>query len=58
MGRNMYLDNAIATLYAREINCGCETIWDGGMSIWIGDAMYGHHAQTTFSRESIVKAAQ
>jgi hypothetical protein len=27
----MSLDDAIATLYAREINCGCETFWDGGM---------------------------
>ena len=25
----MTLDDAIATLYAREINCGLETFWDG-----------------------------
>jgi hypothetical protein len=25
----MTLDDAIATLYAREINCGIETFWDG-----------------------------
>jgi len=25
----MTLDDAIATLYAREINRGCETFWDG-----------------------------
>jgi hypothetical protein len=24
------LDDAIATLYVREINCGGETFWDGG----------------------------
>jgi hypothetical protein len=27
----MTLDDAITTLYAREINCGCETFWDGGI---------------------------
>jgi hypothetical protein len=31
----MTLDHAIATLYAREINCGCETFWDGGMRVWL-----------------------
>jgi hypothetical protein len=42
----MTLDDAIATLYAREINCGCETFWDGGIKVWIGDTMNGHHAET------------
>ena len=37
----MTLDDAIATLYAREINCGCETFWDGGIKVWIGDMIYG-----------------
>jgi hypothetical protein len=45
----MTLDHAIATLYAREINCGCETFWDGGMKVWIGDIMNGHHSETMFS---------
>jgi hypothetical protein len=32
------LDDAIATLHAREINCGgCETFWDGGLKVWIGE---------------------
>jgi hypothetical protein len=31
--REKTLDDAIATLYAREINCGCETFWDGGMKV-------------------------
>ena len=52
----MSLDDAIATLYAREINCGCETLWDGGM--WIGDTMNGHHAETMFSRENMRQAGQ
>jgi hypothetical protein len=49
----MTLDDAIAALYVREINCGVETFWDGGIKVWIGDAMNGHHAETMFSRENI-----
>jgi hypothetical protein len=44
IGAEMTLDDAIATLYAREINCGCETFWDGGIKVWIGDQP-GQHAQ-------------
>ena len=40
-GRRMTLDDAIAALYAREINYGRETFWDGGIKIWIGDTMNG-----------------
>jgi hypothetical protein len=46
----MTIDDAIAALYVREINCGCETFWDGGIKVWIGDAVNGHHAETMFSR--------
>ena len=35
------VDDAIAALYVREINCGCETFWDGGIKVWIGDAVNG-----------------
>ena len=54
----MTLDDAIAALYAREINCGCETFSDGGMKVWIGDIMNGHHSETMFSREHMGKAGQ
>ena len=54
----MTLDDANATLYARKINCGCETFWDGGINVWIGDIMNGHHSETTFSREHMGKAGQ
>jgi hypothetical protein len=54
----MTLDDANPTLYAREINCGCETFWDGGIKVWIGDIMNGHHAETMFSREKMGNAAQ
>jgi hypothetical protein len=44
------LDDAIATLYVREINCGCETFWDGSIRVWIGDRVNGHKVETIFSR--------
>jgi hypothetical protein len=51
----MTLDDAIATLYVREINCGCETFWDGGIKVWIGDMMNAtaprrYSAGTTWAR--------
>jgi hypothetical protein len=46
----MTLDDAIATLYVREINCCCETFWDGGIRVWIGDRVNGHKVETIFSR--------
>jgi hypothetical protein len=54
----MTLDDAIAALYVREINCGCETFWDGCIKVWIGDAMDGHHPETMFSRENMGRAGQ
>jgi hypothetical protein len=54
----MTLDQAIAALYVREINCGCETFWDGGMTVWIGDRINGHKVETTFSRQRMGEAAQ
>ena len=55
----MTLDCAIAaTLYARVINCGCETFWDGGIKVWIADMMNGHHSETMFSRGNMGKAGQ
>jgi hypothetical protein len=54
--REMTLDDAIAALYVREINRGCETFWDGGIEVCIGDAMNGHHVETMFSRENMGRA--
>ena len=48
--RRITLDDAIAALYLREINCGVETSWDGGIKAWIGDAMNGRKSETMFSR--------
>jgi hypothetical protein len=54
----MTLHDAITTLYVWEINCGCETFWDGGIKVGIGDIMNGHHSETTFSRQNMGKAGQ
>jgi hypothetical protein len=54
----MTLDDAIATLYGREINRGCETFWDGGIKVSIGDIMNGHHSETMFSSDNMGKAGQ
>jgi hypothetical protein len=46
----MTLDEAIAALYVREVNCGCETFWDGGIRVSIGDRVTSHKVETIFSR--------
>jgi hypothetical protein len=52
------LDEVIAALYAREINCGVATVLNAGIRIWIGDGMKGRLAETTFSRHRMGEAAQ
>ena len=54
----MTLNDTIAALYVREINCGCETFWDGGIKVWIGDTVNGHHAEAMFSRPHMGRAGQ
>ena len=58
MGRAVTLDDAIATLYVREISCGVATFWNAGITVWIGDGMNGRLAETTFSRHRMGEAAQ
>jgi hypothetical protein len=47
----MTLDDAIAALYVREINCGLETFWDGGLKVWIGDTMTTMPRQASTDRK-------
>jgi hypothetical protein len=54
----MTLDEAITALYVREINCGCETFWDGGIRVWIGDRVNGHKVETILSRHRMGDAPQ
>jgi hypothetical protein len=43
------LTDVMATLYTHEINCGCESFWDAGFNVWLGDGQYnGIVAETTF----------
>lgn len=34
----MTLESVLAWLYAHEIECGLESVWDGGWIVWIGPA--------------------
>ena len=38
----------LSELYAKEINCGIQSFWDGGFEAWIGDDMNGRRAVETF----------
>jgi hypothetical protein len=50
------LDRAIAQLYARRINSGHQTSWDGGMTVWLGDELDGRKAETTLPPQSLRSA--
>ena len=52
----MTLDEAIAELYRREVNCGCETFWDAGITLWIGDQTNGRYSQTQLPRGRLGEA--
>ena len=67
----MTLDDAIATLYVREFNCGCETFWDGSIRVWIGDRVNGRsrmgisvttdhsaHLFSTIQQDRAIQASQ
>jgi hypothetical protein len=54
----MTLDEAITALYDREINCGCETFWDGGIRVGISDRVNGHKVETMFSRHRMGEVPQ
>jgi hypothetical protein len=36
----------------------CETFWDDGIRVWIGDRMNGHKVETMFSRHRMGEAPQ
>jgi hypothetical protein len=45
-GKATTLDEAIAELYRREVSCGCETFFDAGITLWIGDQTNGRYSET------------
>lgn len=47
------LQDALAQLYAAEINCGVSCFWDGGWDAWIGDQMNGYKSMSSFERADL-----
>jgi hypothetical protein len=54
----MTIDEAIAELFRREINCGCETFVDAGIRLWIGDVMNDRRAETQLSSGHLAESGQ
>ena len=54
----MTIDEAIAELFRREINCGCETFFDAGIRLWISDQMNDRRAETQLSRGHFAELGQ
>lgn len=53
----MDLATTIAALYASEINCGLQTMWDAGITVWIGDAINGRASQAEFAADQMDQVA-
>lgn len=53
----MDLFQVINSLYDSEINCGLQTFWDGGITVWLGDYMNGRSDETSFGRGQMGEAA-
>jgi hypothetical protein len=51
--RDCALETVLGALYAHEINCGLQSFWDGGWSVWIGDDMNGVRAEADFQRDQL-----
>ncbi len=54
----MTLDEAIRILYAQELNCRVQTVWDDGLQVSLGDDYNGYAAHAYFSMGQIDKAAR
>ena len=54
----MTIDQAIAELFRREINCGCETFCDAGIRLWIADVMNDRRAETQLPRGHFAESGQ
>lgn len=35
------VQDVMIALYCSEINCGIQSFWDGGWTVWLGDDMNG-----------------
>jgi hypothetical protein len=54
----MTIDEAIAELFRRKINCGCETFVDAGIRLWIADVMNDRRAETQLPHERLGESGQ
>ena len=54
----MTIDEAIAELFRRKINCGCEIFVDAGIRLWIADVMNDRRAETQLPRERLAESGQ
>ena len=43
----MKLNDVMDNLYGSEINCGIQSFWDGGWTVWLGDDMNGRVCEET-----------
>jgi hypothetical protein len=54
----MTIDEAIAELFRREINCGCETFFDADIRLWIADVMNDRRVETQLPRSRLAESGQ
>jgi hypothetical protein len=52
------LAKVMADLYAQEINCGIESFWDAGFTVWIGDDLNERKAEATFKADELDQATE
>lgn len=43
----MSLREILDELYRHEINCGIQSFWDGGWTVWLGDEQNGRKEEAT-----------
>ena len=54
----MTIDEAIAELFRREINSGCESFVDAGIRLWICDVMNDRRAETQLPCRHFAESGQ
>jgi hypothetical protein len=54
----MDLIKVMQTLYASEINCGLQSMYDGGFDLWLGGQANGIKAQKNFRPEMLWAAGE
>lgn len=47
------MEAVMKELYDEEINCGIESFWDAGFTVWIGDEVNGKRAERGFDVQEL-----